>query len=299
MSRPFHPLIARALGFAPLLASALLASTVLAQDDVEMESIAPIAVPLPVEAAIPPGEPVVEATPLPATLREPAKPPVNWSGRVEAGLNGTTGNAERFNVRLGANIKRKSERGTFLFDTVYSRGEADGLETENKSLSKARQEWAIADSYWSPYAYSTLEYDEFQAWDVRVTAGGGWSYRLLGIEDARFLTKRTNFTPRLGAGFSREINGPSDRYVPELNVGGDYEYIISERQKLTGAFDVYPDFGDFRDFRAVSKASWSIVVDPEHGLTLEMGILDRYDSTPEGRERNDLDFFALLVWDFD
>jgi hypothetical protein len=33
-------------------------------------------------------------------------------------------------------------------------------------------------------------------------------------------------------------------------------------------------------------------------VTLRLGITDRYDSTPQGKRPNDLEYFGVLLWKF-
>ena len=57
-----------------------------------------------------------------------------------------------------------------------------------------------------------------------------------------------------------------------------------------------PEWADWDDFRFESKFSWSIKLDTEKNLSLKLSVIDRYDSTPEGRLPNDLDYALLLIW---
>jgi len=76
------------------------------------------------------------------------------------------------------------------------------------------------------------------------------------------------------------------------------EQQLTKRTKVCGSFDYFPDFTDSRDYRLEGKASLEILIDPDLNLTLKVGVLDRYDSTPDGRRPNDLDYFAVLLWKF-
>ncbi len=118
---------------------------------------------------------------------------------------------------------------------------------------------------------------------------GGLGYHLIKTEGAKL-------TGRFGAGTSREFGGPNDKWVPEAILGMDYEHKLTRRQKLSGSFDYFPDWGDFMDYRLVTQASWELLLDEETNLSLKVGLIDRYDSTSEGRKPNDLDYFLTLLW---
>jgi hypothetical protein len=40
------------------------------------------------------------------------------------------------------------------------------------------------------------------------------------------------------------------------------------------------------------------VVNPAWGLSAKLSIVDRYDSTPQSRKPNDLNYAALMMWSF-
>ncbi len=51
-------------------------------------------------------------------------------------------------------------------------------------------------------------------------------------------------------------------------------------------------------YRLNSQVNWEVVIDEENHLSLKIGVVDRYDSTPEGKEPNDLDYKTVVVWSF-
>jgi hypothetical protein len=64
--------------------------------------------------------------------------------------------------------------------------------------------------------------------------------------------------------------------------------------KLTS--DYYPAWEDFHDYRLVTNAYWEILLDDQTNLSLKLGAVDRYDSTPNGALPNDIDYFVTLLW---
>jgi hypothetical protein len=46
------------------------------------------------------------------------------------------------------------------------------------------------------------------------------------------------------------------------------------------------------------RAAYEILIAPEWGLTLRLGIQDRYDSDPGDAKRNDFDYFSTLLLKF-
>jgi putative salt-induced outer membrane protein YdiY len=224
-------------------------------------------------------------------LPPPPPPPKLWGGGVEFGVNGANGNSDNFATRLGFDTKRETADNIFKMDFVYKLTNANGVETENRALLNGRYEWLFSESPWSMFTSGSLEYDAFKEFDVRLAAHAGVGRQLIK-------TERMRLKGRVGAGGSREIGGPDNRVIPEALFGADFEYQVSGRQKFTSTIDVFPDLGDFGEYRAQVRVAYELLVDPEWNLTLKIGAFDRYDSTPDGKRRNDIDYFAVLLWRF-
>lgn len=215
-----------------------------------------------------------------------------WDGSAEVGMNGSTGNTERFNLRAGLNLERDTERMFTVSSLTYTYAEEDGNDTENRLRFQLRNDWKFPDSRWFVFAQANAEYDEFQDWDARVDGFLGLGYRFID-------TERTRLNGRLGVGLSYEIGGEDNNIRPEGLAGVDFRHQITERQLFRADSEYLPEFEDFSKYRIRSRASYEILVDPEVNLTLKLGIENRYDSDPgEGFERNDFDYFAVLAWSF-
>ncbi|MEX0585195.1 MAG: DUF481 domain-containing protein, partial [Pirellulales bacterium] len=165
------------------------------------------------------------------------------------------------------------------------------VQNENKALVDTRSEWPFGKTPWFAYTHGTTEYDAFTAYDLRVTTDSGFGYQYIN-------TGVTNFKGRAGVGFSQEINSPTEQLTPEATIGFSFEHKLTQRQKLIAAGDVFPDLREPQDFRSRSNASWEIKIDPPARLSLRLGIINRYDSTPNGKRRNDLDYSTVVVWEF-
>jgi len=249
----------------------------------------------------------VPADPIPLIPREQDKPEVDpkivevpaepepvpdpWEGSFELGLDGSDGNSQRFNFRFGMDTKRTTEESVLTLDLDYRRNTNNSLETANRTFFDWRHEWLFQESLWTWFVHGTVDYDEFQAFDVRVSLDTGVGYQFLK-------TDRTSLLGRAGGGWSREVGGPDDQYVPEAVFGADFRRQLSKRQKFTANVDYMPDVGDPMDFRLNTKANWEVLLDEEMNLSLKMTMMDRYDSTPHEAKANDVDYGITLLWSF-
>ena len=146
-------------------------------------------------------------------------------------------------------------------------------------------------SKWNLYVHSLLERDQFNAFDYRVSADVG-----VGYEFAQ--SDVTTLLGRVGLSASQEIGGPDDEVKPELALGSEYKHKFNATHSISAKVDYFPNVTDFTDFRLNSQASWEIALSSAWGLSLKLSVIDRYDSTPQGRRPNDLDYSTLLLWQF-
>jgi putative salt-induced outer membrane protein YdiY len=230
----------------------------------------------------------------PGTLLLPAAEPARkklWEGGVELGLDGSEGNSQAFNLHFGANLKRKTDFNTLSSELDYKKNSANSVETVNKAFLDSRFEHLFQSSPWTWFAHNIEDYDEFKAYDLRVSIDTGIGYQWIKND-------RTSLISRVGGGTTREIGGPDDQFIPEAVFGIEGEYKISKKQKLCASVEYRPNVTDFTDYRLYSKAAWEVLLDEEKHLSMKVSILDRYDSFSDGLKPNDLDYALTLLWSF-
>lgn len=236
--------------------------------------------------------PVIDGERAVAEAFEPRSFWEGWTGSVQAGVNGASGNSENFNLRLGFNASRVTLAMETKVDATYTWSTDDGTKTASRGDMSLRNDWNLGESPWFVFAIGKIEYDEFQDWRWRTSGIVGPGYTLIKDE-------KTTLKVRGGIGVSREFGGVRDEFTPELDVGFDFERQLTERQKVFVTHDTSPSIEDLSDFRMVTKAGWEILVDPEVNLLLKLGVEHRRQSKPgEGFKKDDLDYFAVLGWNF-
>lgn len=214
-----------------------------------------------------------------------------WENSVELGLNGSAGNSESSSFQSGTRLKRKTELKLFDLRATYNRTSAGGIETQNNALIYTNWERFLGDSPWTFFVKNGLEFDKFKAFDYRYYLNSGLAYHFIKTDDL-------SLTGRFGAGASREFGGPDDRWVPEALFGGDYEHQVNERNKLIAKVDYFPEWSNFSNFRLVSDLAWEYLISADGNLSFKLGATDRYDSTPNGRKPNDVNYSALILYKF-
>lgn len=252
----------------------------------------------PLPAMTTPAEPVasvleaVEVAPQPVATWYQASywfGPAPWDIGFELGLNGSDGNNRSLSLRTGGHLKRETEYWKFDTSLVYNKNSANDVETQNNALLDVRVDRLLGESPWTLFFINQELYDEFQAFDLRVSLNSGLGYRVIDTETIDLLT-------RFGAGASREFGGPDDRWAQEALFGLDYDHQLTPSQRLTSKVDYYPEWEDFNKYRVVTDVGWEIDLDKPKNVSLKLSVLNRYDSTPNGSDPSQLNYSVLLIW---
>jgi len=259
-----------------------------------MLSAAPAPLPPPADGSaslseteiVPPGTALADAIDDPVLA-----PPKLWCGRIEAGVTGAEGNTQLFQTRFGAKAARETPNDKLKFDLFVARAENFGELTENKAILEVNNDWNLDASRWAWFVNQMTEYDEFRNFDVRLSLHTGLTFHALK-------GRRGFLDLRGGVGTSREVGSPQNEFLPETKLGFDTEFKVAPRQKLTGSTDAFIDVSDPSDMRVNSRAGYALLLDADRNLNLELGILNRYDSSPNGAKPNDLDYNLLFFWEF-
>ena len=215
--------------------------------------------------------------------------PTPWDLGFELGINGTQGTNEAFSFRTGGHVKRETKHWKFKNTLTYNKNTANSVETQNNSLLDVRVDRKLAESPWSLYFLNQELYDEFQAFDFRASANTGVGYKWID-------TETLDLVGRFGAGASREFGGPDDTTKYEALFGGEYDHEISKTQRLSAKLDYFPEWEDFSLYRVVTDIGWEIDLDRPGNTSLKFSVVDRYDSTPNGFNPNEVNYSALLIW---
>lgn len=217
----------------------------------------------------------------------------DWSGKVELGLHGSSGNTELLSLRTGLSANRSTEQIETTGRFSYNYATRDGQESQNRARLSGRNDWLQGtDSRWRAFISGDSEYNRFQAWNWRLSGFGGFGFEFID-------SSRTFLLGRAGAGGSREFGSDDDRFHPEAVLGVDFRQRITERQSLTASTDLFPELDEGGRYRVTSRAEWEVEIDPDINLGLTLGVENRFDSSPgRSARRSDLDYYAVLVWTF-
>ena len=192
-------------------------------------------------------------------------------------------------------VDRKTPSNLFHADFLYALSLENDTTKQNQALLNARDEILFPKTPWSLFTALQLEYDEFRTYDSRFGLYGGVSYLWLDDETTLFKT-------RLGAGAMHERSskggGPPDRLVPEAVLGFDLNHRFTDRQAIVSSMDLYPSLQNIGQYRVRGRLAYEILINPEYGMVLRLGVQERYDSNPGSGPKNSLNYFATMLFKF-
>jgi putative salt-induced outer membrane protein YdiY len=220
---------------------------------------------------------------------EAAKP--KWTFRAEIGLNGQTGNQERFALNGGLSAKRSTLDDRLSIFAAANYAVEDGDRTADEILGGARYEYDLSDR-WFVYTGINLEYDQFEDLDLRVQFTAGFGYFIIKQE-------KQTLKARGGAGFQHESFGNgtnTDQGIAELGV--EYDVDINDYLHFSHRTTYFPSFEEIGDYRIVMENAVELPISKEDGWKLRAGIRNEFDDQPvAGIDRLDTFYFMNVAWD--
>lgn len=217
-----------------------------------------------------------------------------WKRSVRLGLNAAQGNTENSNLNVQFHTVRKSKKYSTKLDSEYRFATRNGMDSQNRFELDLRHEWLAPEGHkvgW--WATASLEMDEFQDWDYRVTGHAGISYQFIKNE-------KTNLKARTGFGGSQTFGGTADDFRPEALVTGiDLKHKINEVMNLELGSEYFVDISQVTRDRLNNHVKWNILLDKDSNMNLQFKLTHKYDSEPGGtKDNNDLYYDITVGWQF-
>ncbi len=215
-----------------------------------------------------------------------------WEYSFSAGITGASGNNENFAGRVSLTGERLTESNETRIFSSYLYTNSEGQRSASRGELGIHHDWLL-EGPWRYFAEGLYEYDEFQAWQHRLSGAFGVGYEFINND-------KTTLIGRVGLGGSYEAGKDADeKFVPEGVLGLDWTHQLSTNTKLAAGTTYYPSFDDFGEFRWNNRAGIEVIIDQEIGMTMNAGIEHRHDSTPGiGIKPNDINYYMGVGWKF-
>lgn len=215
-----------------------------------------------------------------------------WEGSLSVGFSGSEGDTRTNNFNTQFRAAHEDEQHRWLIDAGYFYGRNNGEASENEFRSELTKDWLLPESRWLVFAKGSYEFDHFQSWRHRFGGYGGLGYEFIKEEDLELIG-------RIGAGGIYELRG-GRKFTPEALLGASLlRWDITENQTLTGSLTLYPNLEDAGAYRLNAAAEWVVQVSEVDGLSVKLGVDNRYESDPlPDSRRNNFKYYGAVVFDF-
>jgi putative salt-induced outer membrane protein YdiY len=213
-----------------------------------------------------------------------------WTGMVDFGYAATRGNARTSNVATSASADRLTSRDKIgaRFTSVYAsnRTAGRGLTTANAIRGGASYSLDVTKKIFA-FASVDLEFDEFQALDLRFVPAGGIGYHI--VKNDR------GFVDLLGGvSMNREFFSTGLRRTSaEALLGDELSWKLNERLAVKQKLSIFPNMSDPGELRVNFDLTTVTALWKWFGW--QFTVSDRFLSNPvAGRRKNDILFTTGL-----
>jgi len=217
-----------------------------------------------------------------------------WTGYVDTGMALARGNSKSQTINTAVVAERATSRDKIAvsFTQLFSRTTTQGanVTAANAIRGGLRYNLDITRKLLA-FGFTELEYDEFQALDLRFVIGGGLGYHI-------FKNERGFWDLGLGANSNREFFATGLRRTSaELLLAEESSYALPGGSKFAQRLAFYPNISNTGAYRINFDAG--TVTKLNTWMDWQVTVSDRYLSNPIfGRKKNDIIFTTGLRLNF-
>jgi putative salt-induced outer membrane protein YdiY len=210
-----------------------------------------------------------------------------WDKELSVGLSGSEGDTDEMDLLVGADFDYADDRRRWLLAARYELSYSDNEKDDHNAQANVLRDWLFGESRWFAFSYTTYDYDEFEAWEHRLTTGAGPGYRIIP-EGKLQLDLRT------GPFITYEF-GDEDDARPEYALGffGRWDPSAGHSVRLR---NVYYQTLDHLEYRNVSALEWKLRIAFTQGWSFKLGVNNEYDSASKD-SKNDFKYYSALAFD--
>lgn len=207
-----------------------------------------------------------------------------WTGFVDAGIAGTSGNSQTTTFNLGMNAARTTNRDkiSVYIASLYASNSTNGPKVISAEATRGGIAYSLNITP-RAYAFGTtdLEFDKFQKLDLRFVGGGGLGYHVTKSE-------RTMFDIFAGGDINKEFYSTGlSRTSGEILFGEELNYKATKSTTFHEKAVLFPNLSNGGQFRFNFDAG--AITNLNKWLAWQASVSDRYLSNPlRGTKGNDL-----------
>ena len=207
-----------------------------------------------------------------------------WSHRITLGFGYQQSQFNSMDISTAYHAEKREDDNTVAIDLTYRFSESEDVRTTNWLSSSIANTWHSKQGGWDVFTTLKFDWSEFQSWDQRLIADGGFEFLLWSNDE---LDSPAILSGRIGLGARQEFQSINEDLIPEGLFGLKYQWVISDSQSLTADSTWFPDLNDAENYRVVTSAKWNMQLESVENLRLSIGLHHEYDSIVAEGVKND------------
>lgn len=226
------------------------------------------------------------------TENEALKDP--WSGNLAIGVQGASGNTDRFAATGRGELFRTTELERMAMYLEINFAKEDDEQTENEKLAGISLERDISENYFARGS-ADFEIDEFEELDLRAITTASIGRFFIREEDLIF----KGFAG-VGYRFESYTDGTTEK-DPTGVLGYDVDYKLNSRLSLFHDLTYYPSFSSpGQNYLLVTNFGGEMPITNDEAWKLRAALRSQYNSMPAAdAETTDTSYRLNLVYDWD
>ncbi len=205
----------------------------------------------------------------------PGLPDEGWTGHIEVGLDGETGNSREETYSGAAKITHRKNKNILLGIVEREYGTTRDIKDTDESFIHAR--WIhLLNTRWAAEGFAQWEEDEFANLVSRSLVGGGGRYVV--AQDEKVFSLSVGF----GGFREREVldlgTYEDTTWTWRLNTFTVYQHRLNDSIVISATAYYQPSTDDFSDFRTLLDAALSIKLTDSLDLKVHYNV--EHDSEP-------------------
>ena len=223
-------------------------------------------------------------------INPPPVVPPKWHGNLTAGGMIQTGNTERRNASVSAEVMRKTDVDRLNFRYLFNYADENKELTARNHYGAGKYDYFFTKKFYG-YMSTELENDKFKDLSLRVTVGPGAGYQVwddvvkaLGLE--------------AGVSYVNENRkrGEDDSFVA-ARLGANFLYNIFNIVTFKDQFVMYPSLEDSNVYKIRNEAALVKTLSARWSLKLA-NIIEHDSDPPPGIDKNDVYWILGLQFNF-
>ena len=215
---------------------------------------------------------------------QPVETSSPWSQRVTLGFGYQQSQFNSMDISTAYHAEKSEGDNTVAIDLSYRFSESEDVRTTNWLSSSIANTWHSKQGGWDVFTTLKFDWSEFQSWDQRLIADGGFGFQLWSNDE---IDSPAILSGRVGLGARQEFQSINEDLIPEGLFGLKYQWKINESQSLTADSTWFPDLNDSGNYRVVTNANWNMRLESIENLRLSIGLHHEYDSIVASGIKND------------